>query len=166
MDAAGTDFQVVSHTRPAQPVALARKANAALAREVASHPGHLAGLAIPPLVEPEAAAEELERAIKTLGLRGALIKRSPKGASWTIRFRVDAGACRASERAPLSASLQPAGKSSQHLLWWARAYCWPQTWPAPPGHGTRTRAPCPAAHRRRRFQLVPRLQLSSAIWAK
>ncbi len=80
MDATGIDVQVLSHTAsgiPAIPageaVALARAINDQLAEVVRAHPERFVGLATLPTPDPEAAAAELERAVNTLGLKGAMI---------------------------------------------------------------------------------------------
>ncbi|HEX5281898.1 MAG TPA: amidohydrolase family protein [Micropepsaceae bacterium] len=80
MDAAGIDVQVISHTppgpeslAPVQARILAREANDALAQAVAAHPDRFAGFAALPMSDPAAAADELERAVKVLGFRGALV---------------------------------------------------------------------------------------------
>jgi 2,3-dihydroxybenzoate decarboxylase len=51
----------------------ARAANDALAEIVAAHPDRFAGFAAVPLQDPAAAAQELERAVRDLGFRGALV---------------------------------------------------------------------------------------------
>ena len=80
MDAAAIDVQVISHTTPgvqhldgATAVPLAREANDRLAHAVAQHPDRFAGFATLPTPAPEAAADELERAVTELGLKGAMI---------------------------------------------------------------------------------------------
>jgi len=81
MDEAGIDLQVISHTTPGVQhlddaevaVALAREANHALARTVAEHPDRFAGFATLPTPDPAAAADELERAVGDLGMKGAMI---------------------------------------------------------------------------------------------
>jgi predicted TIM-barrel fold metal-dependent hydrolase len=80
MDATGISMQVLSHTGPAtqtldaaSAVPLAREANDALAQAVAAHPDRFAGFATLPTPDPRAAASELERAVTTLGFKGALI---------------------------------------------------------------------------------------------
>lgn len=80
MDAAGIDVQVISHTppgpeslEPAQARLLAREANDALAQAVAAHPNRFAGFAALPMSDSAAAADELERTVKLLGFRGALV---------------------------------------------------------------------------------------------
>lgn len=80
MDAAGIDYQVVSLTAPgcqafqgAESIAIARDANDQLADAVRRHPHRLGGFAALPTSEPMAAAAELERCVKSLGFKGALI---------------------------------------------------------------------------------------------
>ena len=80
MDEAGIDVQVMSLTTPgcqgADPsdaLALARETNDLLADCIASYPKRLSGLAALPTPVPDEAADELTRAIKVLGLRGALV---------------------------------------------------------------------------------------------
>lgn len=80
MDAAGITVQVLSVSGPGADVAppkdapaLAREFNDALARTVAAHPDRYAGFAHLPMTAPEAAADELERAIKELGFCGLLV---------------------------------------------------------------------------------------------
>jgi aminocarboxymuconate-semialdehyde decarboxylase len=80
MDANGIDVSIVSIAPPLffyglaapEAVAFARDANDAIAAMVAGET-RLEGLAHLPLQDPEAAAAELERAVRELGLRGALI---------------------------------------------------------------------------------------------
>jgi aminocarboxymuconate-semialdehyde decarboxylase len=80
MDKAGVDLQVLSLNPPMVYWAdaelgsrLARLYNDELAGAVAEHPDRLAGLATVPLQDVPAAAAELERAIRQLGLRGVYI---------------------------------------------------------------------------------------------
>ncbi len=81
MDAAGIDLQVISHTTPGvqhlddpkTAVALAREANDELARAVDEHPGRFAAFATLPTPDPGAAADELERAVGELGMKGAMV---------------------------------------------------------------------------------------------
>ena len=86
MDAMGIDVQVLSNTSamlPALPAAeavpLARDMNDRLAAAIAVHPDRFAGFAALPTPDPEAAADELERAVRTLGLKGALISGRTNG---------------------------------------------------------------------------------------
>lgn len=80
MDAAGIDLQVISHTTPGvqhldpeTAVALAREANDELARAVGEHPARFAAFATLPTPDPSAAADELERAVGELGMKGAMV---------------------------------------------------------------------------------------------
>ena len=89
MDAAGIDVQVLSHVQPgvqlldADQAALAgavcREVNDWLADAVAAHPTRFAGFAMLPTQSPSAAAEELERAVRHLGFKGALINGHTNG---------------------------------------------------------------------------------------
>jgi uncharacterized protein len=80
MDAAGITMQVLSLTSPgtqlldgAMAVPLARQANDYLAAAIGSHPDRFAGFATLPTPDPHAAAGELERAVTSLGFKGAMI---------------------------------------------------------------------------------------------
>lgn len=80
MDAAGIDVQVISHNvpgpeacAPSDAVALARAMNDELAEAVRSHSDRFAGFAMLPTPDPEAAVEELRRAVTGLGFRGAMV---------------------------------------------------------------------------------------------
>ena len=80
MDEAGITRQVLSLGGPgadllegAAGVDFAREVNDFLADTVTRRPDRFAGFAHLPMREPDAAAQELERAIKTLGFHGALI---------------------------------------------------------------------------------------------
>ncbi len=57
----------------AKAVAIARKANNALAEIVARHPDRFAGLAALPMQDPQQAAAELDRCVRELKFRGALV---------------------------------------------------------------------------------------------
>ena len=80
MDANGIDLQVISHAPPAaqglagaEGLARAREANDQLAAAVSAHPDRFAGFATLPTADPQAAADELERATGELGFLGALV---------------------------------------------------------------------------------------------
>jgi len=86
MDASGIDLQVISHTASGttlvtgnEAVRLTRATNDQLAAAVTAHPGRFAGFATLPMTEPEAAADELERAVHALDLKGALINGTTQG---------------------------------------------------------------------------------------
>ncbi len=80
MDANGIDLQVISHVAPAaqglagaEGITRAREANERLAEAVRAHPSRFKGFATLPTADPRAAADELERAVRDLGLIGALV---------------------------------------------------------------------------------------------
>lgn len=80
MDAAGIDHQVISLTcpgvqifEPSEAVALATLANDQLAEACRRHPTRFSGLAAIAPQEPQAAAQELERGVRRLALRGAIV---------------------------------------------------------------------------------------------
>ena len=81
MDAHGMELMLLSLNAPAvQSVAdprgaaeLARRANDFLAEEVAKRPTRFQGLAALPMQDPEDGARELERCVKELGFKGALV---------------------------------------------------------------------------------------------
>jgi predicted TIM-barrel fold metal-dependent hydrolase len=86
MDAAGISVQVLSVSGPGpdlvpgpEGVAMAREMNDHLAAAVARHPDRLAGFAVLPMQRPEATADELSRAVKTLGFHGALVNGTTEG---------------------------------------------------------------------------------------
>ncbi len=80
MDEAGIDMQVLSHGAPATqrlpaPVAIevARRTNDRLRDTVARHPTRFAAFAALPTADPDASADELERAVTRLGFKGAML---------------------------------------------------------------------------------------------
>ena len=80
MDAAGIDRQVLSHWspgvqafEPAQGTELARLVNDRLAEAIRRYPERFAGLATVAPQDPGAAAQEIERAVSSLGLNGVMI---------------------------------------------------------------------------------------------
>ncbi len=86
MDKARIDMQVLSLATPgveafdsADGIFWARQTNDELAVLIKQHPRRFAGLAALPVQEPKAAVNELERAVKHLGLKGALINSHTKG---------------------------------------------------------------------------------------
>ncbi len=86
MDDAGIDVQVLSlnspgveQLDPAEAVAVARATNDALAAAVRRHPDRLAGFAAVPAALPEAAADELERAVRDQGFKGAIVNGHVRG---------------------------------------------------------------------------------------
>src|SRR5580693_358241 len=81
MDAHGMQLMLLSLNAPTvqavpDPVKadqLARRANDFLAEQVARRPDRFQGLAALPLQDPDRASRELERTVKELGFRGALV---------------------------------------------------------------------------------------------
>jgi len=86
MDATGIAKQIVSITSPgvqvfdaATAVALAISFNDQLAEAIGRHPDRFAGLAAIAPQNPAAAAQEFERAVKSLGLKGAIVNSHTRG---------------------------------------------------------------------------------------
>jgi aminocarboxymuconate-semialdehyde decarboxylase len=81
MDAAGIDAQLVCNTPqtflynqdPMLTAVLARLQNDQIAKAVTANPGRLIGLATLPMQAPSLAADELRRAVRNLGLKGAQV---------------------------------------------------------------------------------------------
>jgi predicted TIM-barrel fold metal-dependent hydrolase len=93
MDAAGIDMQVLSLNAPgveqldaAEAVTLTRDANDFLADAVKKHPTRFAGFAALPIMVPDKAAAELERSVRELGFRGALINGHCRGRYMDDKF--------------------------------------------------------------------------------
>lgn len=86
MDESGIAMQVLSNTGPGpdlvpgpEGVAMAAAMNDHLAEACARHPDRFAGFAVLPMASPEACAAELNRAVRTLGFKGALINGTTEG---------------------------------------------------------------------------------------
>jgi uncharacterized protein len=86
MDDAGVDLAVLSLAAPGveqldgpKAVQLARECNDELAAAVGRYPDRLAGFATVPISAPDAAADELERAVRNLGFPGAVINGHSQG---------------------------------------------------------------------------------------
>lgn len=80
MDAAGVDMQVLSHQSPGSQrlpddvaVEACQSVNDALAAVIAERPDRFDGFAMLPTNLPDAAADELSRAVQEKGLKGAMI---------------------------------------------------------------------------------------------
>ncbi|MCZ9309589.1 amidohydrolase family protein [Corynebacterium uberis] len=80
MDRVGVDVQVVSHGHGSpsnlihpRAVELCRSVNDRLAGMIGEHPDRFVGLATVPLIDPDAAADELQRCVEELGFRGLLV---------------------------------------------------------------------------------------------
>jgi len=79
-------MQVLSLTTPglekfdaSNGITLSKNTNNELSKVIKKYPHRFSGLAALPLQEPKIAADELERAVKELGLRGAKINHMLKG---------------------------------------------------------------------------------------
>ncbi|HBK07695.1 MAG TPA: amidohydrolase [Acetobacteraceae bacterium] len=86
MDASGITVQVLSVAGPGADLVpgqagidLARAYNDALAEACARHPTRYRGFAHLPMLAPQAAADELERAVKDLGFHGVLVNGATDG---------------------------------------------------------------------------------------
>lgn len=81
MNESGIDMQVLSYgagspqniTDKTLAIELCQEANNELANLIKRHPARFAGFALLPVADPIAAAEELNRAVKDLGLKGAML---------------------------------------------------------------------------------------------
>jgi gamma-resorcylate decarboxylase len=81
MDATGIELAILSLNAPgvqqildpARALDVAQKANERMAAAVAAHPGRFAALAALPMHDPDQAAGELRRAVRELGLKGAMV---------------------------------------------------------------------------------------------
>jgi 5-carboxyvanillate decarboxylase len=86
MDATGIARQILSLTSPGvqvfetgDAVALARSSNDFMVDAIRRHPDRFSGLAAIAPQDPQAAAKELERGVRTLGLKGAIINSHTRG---------------------------------------------------------------------------------------
>jgi predicted TIM-barrel fold metal-dependent hydrolase len=86
MDAAGVDVQVLSFGSPGPQafaadvaVPMARDANDRLFEATKKYPGRFYGFAALPTADPLAAANELERCVKQLGFKGAMLHSHQQG---------------------------------------------------------------------------------------
>ena len=81
MDETGIEIMIASLNAPAiqaihdvaRAVEVAREANDVLAQEIARRPDRFVGVAALPMQDPEQATAELQRCVKELGFRGALV---------------------------------------------------------------------------------------------
>jgi len=92
MDECGVDMQILSLAEPPglapypsldpfnaeDAIALSKIINDRLSEAVKQHPKRFAGVCCLPLQDPEAAADELERAVTKLGLKGAMVNDTTK----------------------------------------------------------------------------------------
>jgi 2,3-dihydroxybenzoate decarboxylase len=87
MDKAGIDIAVLSLFQPgiqgerdtAVAIRKAKTVNDTLAARIARHPARFRGFAVVPLQDPREAADELERAVKEFGFKGALVNGHTQG---------------------------------------------------------------------------------------
>jgi 2,3-dihydroxybenzoate decarboxylase len=93
MDRGGIDKVILSQSGPgvqaepdtAQAIARAQQNNDFLAAQIARHPTRFAGFATLPMQDPVAAARELERAVRQLGFKGALVNGHTNGTYYDER---------------------------------------------------------------------------------
>jgi len=86
MDASGIDLQILSLTSPgvqvfdaATATAIASETNDQVAEAVRAHPTRFAALAAVAPQDPSAAAREIDRAVRTLGLKGVIVNSHTRG---------------------------------------------------------------------------------------
>jgi 5-carboxyvanillate decarboxylase len=86
MDDTGIDMQILSLTSPgvqmfdaATATSLAKSSNDQLADAIKKHPTRFAGLVAVAPQDPQSAAREIERGIKSLGLKGVIINSHTRG---------------------------------------------------------------------------------------
>ena len=128
MDAQGIDIQVLSielnhycyWTEPKRGNEVARNCNEHISALVAKAPDRLVGLATVPLQSPALAIDELNHAVKTLGLRGVIVSSHAEnrelGDSGLLEF------WRTAEQLDVPVFIHPAGTShperlSQFFMW-------------------------------------------------
>ena len=95
MEAGGTAFSILSLNSPGtqgipnvkEAIDVARRANDVLAEHITRHPTKLGGFAALPMQDPDAAARELERCIKSLGFHGFMVNGfSQVGSAETVAY--------------------------------------------------------------------------------
>ena len=94
MDRASVDMQIITMTTPGTHVEepkrgleLAQLANDALAKAAHDHPERLRAMATLPLQDPAGSVQEFERAVRDLGLRGAMVFSNVNGTPlWDRRY--------------------------------------------------------------------------------
>jgi len=86
LNAAGVTVQVLSYPlagaallQAREAASCAKDANDAISRRITEHPDRYAAFAHLPLTDPNASADELERAVKDLGFKGALVNGATNG---------------------------------------------------------------------------------------
>ena len=93
MDAAGIDVSILSYPtpnaeglEPSLAKELTRQANDTLAATISKYPDRLLGFATLPMLDPAAAARELERTVRDHGFLGALINSNINGRYFDDKF--------------------------------------------------------------------------------
>ena len=86
MDAAGIDMQILSLTSPGVQIfdpttanALASETNDQVAEAISKYPSRFCGLAAAAPQDPKAAAKEIDRGVRKLGLKGVIINSHTRG---------------------------------------------------------------------------------------
>lgn len=93
MDSAGIDLVILSQSGPgvqaeqdqALAISRAQQNNDFLAGQIARHPTRYAGFAMLPMQDPQAAARELERSVKTLHFKGSMVNGHTNGVYYDDR---------------------------------------------------------------------------------
>ena len=113
MDAAGIDVAVLSYATPSverlEPSLardLARQANDTLAAAISKFPDRLLGFATLPMLDPAAAARELERTVRELGFVGAMINGHVNGRYLDDKFFWPVFECAEALRVPIYLHIQ------------------------------------------------------------
>lgn len=108
MDATGVDVQVLSITAPGPQgfgkeiaIPMAREANNRLREVIDKHPDRFAGFAALPTADPDVASKELERAVKELDFKGAMIHGHQQGSFFDDRKYWGMFQCAAELEVPL-----------------------------------------------------------------
>ena len=146
MDASGIDLQVISHVAPAaqalggtEGLARACEANDRLARAVHGHPDRFAGFAALPTADPEAAAGELDRAVRDLGLIGALVNSTLGSNGVFLSTTPDSPRCSTGSSGSTCRCTCTRRRHRTPCATRSTRGCrrpWPAAWPPAPGVGT------------------------------
>lgn len=90
MDNGNVSLQIISHGPGIRPPPICRAANDELSVAISKNPSRMAGFAMLPMNNPDAAASELERCVRDLGFVGSLIDNHVNGGMydderfWTV----------------------------------------------------------------------------------
>lgn len=135
MDKMGIDIQVISPSivhqctywaDPQKGLALDRKANDAVADIVAKHPDRLVGMCCVPLQDPKLAGQELERSVKSLGLKGVQV--SSHVNDWELGDQNLWPFWQKVEQLGVPVFIHPAGNSDKRLHKYGFSYTIGQPW--------------------------------------